>query len=244
MQEPAKRFNKIMERTNILREFFSSKSDANKFLDAAQQDGLETDFQNYMTNGKGESNALDFVNEMCEQSLYPELFESWEKVKTELKERRRLLNKLRLPCGHQIGDYVVAIFPPHALLNCKVEAVKFKRNGSVYYDLSVEMKRPEWSKPQFAKLTEIHWSFVCKQGEENNNRTFDLAQENEKCLPPSRKPTFIELQQILNKMDFYKSTSGFIAPVLGGELTFFEEEPRFGATPITREEVINMIDQA
>jgi len=154
----------------------------------------------------------------------------------------------KLPSGHQIGDFVVAVFPPHALLNCKVEAVKFKGNGTVYYDLSVQMKRPEWNKHQFAKLTDVHWSFVCKQGQENDNRTFDLAYENEKCLPPTekRKPTLLELQCILHKMDFYKNDKGFIAPVWGGELTFFEEEqgPVYESTPITREDVIRMIDES
>lgn len=95
------------------------------------------------------------------------------------------MEQIKLPSGHQIGDYVVAVFPPHVLLNCKVEGIRFKANGSVYYDLSVQMNRPEWNKPQFAKLTDVHWSFVCKQGDENDCRTFDLAFENEKVLPPS-----------------------------------------------------------
>lgn len=154
-------------------------------------------------------------------------------------------NKI-LPCGHQIGDYVVAVFPPHSLLNCKVEAVKFKYNGAVHYDLSVEMKRPEWDKSQFAKLTDVHWAFVCKQGQENKYTTFDLAFENDKCPPPSihRKPTRFELQAMLHKMDFYESDKGFMAPVWGGELTFFEEAPLYESRPITREEIINMIDES
>jgi len=157
------------------------------------------------------------------------------------------MENTKLPSGHQIGDYVVAVFPPHALLNCKVEAVKFKANGSVYYDLSVKMKRPEWNKFQYAKLTDVHWAFVCKQGEEKTERTFDLAFENEKCLPPSlsdREPTLSELRAILHKMDFYKKEEGFIAPVWGGELTFFESEPLFSSKPITREQVLKLIDES
>lgn len=158
------------------------------------------------------------------------------------------MNTSQLPCAHQIGDYVSVVFPPQELLNCKIEGIKFKTNGAVYYDLSVSIKRPELPKFQFAKLTDIHWAFVCKQGEENHARTLDLAFENEKCLPPSngdfRSLTRFELQATLHKMDFYKLDNGFIAPVWGGELIFFETAPLFCHKPITREEIIKMIDES
>lgn len=178
------------------------------------------------------------------------------------------MTTIKLPSAHQIGDHVVAIFPPASLLNCKVEAIKFKHNGAVYYDLSVQMKRPEWNQPQYARLTDVHWSFVCKQGQENNPITFDLAQENEKCLPPSnhnyhlsaeeqksihntghnemqeRRPTLDELQAMLQKMDFYNCVSGFMAPVWGGVLTFFPDAPLFDFRPINRQEILRMIDES
>ena len=82
-----------MERTNILNEFFNSQSDANQFLEASNQETIERDFQNYMTNDKGECDALDFVGEMCVESLSPDAYENWEKIKQELKLNRRLLKK-------------------------------------------------------------------------------------------------------------------------------------------------------
>ena len=100
-----------------------------------------------------EMQAIGIVNQMCEQSLFPELFETWDKIKAELKERRRAL-------------------------------------------------------------------------------------KNE------RQPTRLELQLILYKMDFYKLESGFIAPVFGNELSFFETIPSHGGEPITREKIIKMIDES
>ena len=82
-----------MERTNLLNQFFDSKSDANEFLEASNQETLERDFQNYMTNDKGELGAVDFVNEMCIESLSPDAYEEWEKIKHELKANRPLFKK-------------------------------------------------------------------------------------------------------------------------------------------------------
>jgi len=82
-----------MERTNLLNEFFNSKSDANTSLEATNQEQLEKDFQAYLTNDRGELDALDFVNEMCLESLDPETFEKWEEVKKVLKSNRSLLKK-------------------------------------------------------------------------------------------------------------------------------------------------------
>lgn len=69
-----------MERTNILNEFFNSKSDANKYLSAEIQEDIEREFQDFMIN-KGEVYAISFVEEMCIQSLSPALFEKWEKLR-------------------------------------------------------------------------------------------------------------------------------------------------------------------
>ncbi|MFD2921978.1 hypothetical protein ACFS6H_19820 [Terrimonas rubra] len=81
-----------MERTNILHEFFNAQSDNSK-LETSSQETLENEFQQYMTNGEGELNAMDFVNEICLESLSPECFEQWVKVKEELKKNRRLFKK-------------------------------------------------------------------------------------------------------------------------------------------------------
>ena len=43
-----------MERTNVLSDFFNSKSDANGFLEASNQEKLEQDFQNWATKDIGE----------------------------------------------------------------------------------------------------------------------------------------------------------------------------------------------
>ena len=82
-----------MERTNILADFFESKSDANEFLEATSQEKIERDFQEFITNGEGELSILDSVNEMCIESLSPDSFEMWELIKKELKQNRRLLKK-------------------------------------------------------------------------------------------------------------------------------------------------------
>lgn len=136
-----------------------------------------------------------------------------------------------LPSGHQIGDYVVVVFPPHALLNCRVEAIRFKK-GRVLYDLSVQMKRPDWGKPSFTSIKSVHSAFVCKQGQEAE-------------LIGDREPTVSELQAILRKMDYYKLTSGFIGiHTPGAQPDFYEHEPDFYCYAVTREEVLKMIDKS
>lgn len=83
----------MSNRTNILHEFFNSSSDANEFLEAVKQEKLEIDFQNWVEKNKGELTVLDSVNEMCIQSLSPETYEMWGKVKDELIANR---SKLKL----------------------------------------------------------------------------------------------------------------------------------------------------
>lgn len=82
-----------MERINILNDFFDSKSDANEFLKASNQEKLEQDFQNWATKDIGELSILDSVNEMCIESLSPDVFEKWEEVKQQLKLNRAMLKK-------------------------------------------------------------------------------------------------------------------------------------------------------
>ena len=81
-----------MERTNLLREFFNSKSDANELLEASNQETLEKKFQAFMTD-EGEKHGMDFVNEMCLESLPPDMFEKWDEIKSALKESRITLKR-------------------------------------------------------------------------------------------------------------------------------------------------------
>lgn len=81
-----------MERTNLLQEFFNSRSDANETLEAGNQEKLEGKFQHFMLN-EGEKHSLDFVNEICLESLSPELFEKWDEIKNALKVERPTLKK-------------------------------------------------------------------------------------------------------------------------------------------------------
>lgn len=81
----------MSNRTNILQNFFNSASDANEFLEATKQEKIENDFQNWVENNKGELIVLDAVNEMCFQSLSPEIYEMWGKVKDELINNRAKL---------------------------------------------------------------------------------------------------------------------------------------------------------
>ena len=68
-----------------------------------------------------------------------------------------------------------------------------------------------------------------------------LVSLEDKPVSALRQPTLFELQAMTHKMDYYKLDKGFIAPVYGGELSFFEHQPEFESKPITREEVLKMI---
>lgn len=80
-----------MKKDEILTDFFNSVRDSNFFIQQQLQKKLESDFYEFMSNGKGELLLLDSVNEMCEQSLSPETFAMWDKVKEELRHNRRVL---------------------------------------------------------------------------------------------------------------------------------------------------------
>lgn len=83
-------------------------------------------------------------------------------------------------------------------------------------------------------------------------RLFENWEEVKKQLKinrriPPRTTQLIELQAILHKMDYYKITTGFIGTATeGGQPDFYEHKPTFAGwkgSPITREEVLKMIDQ-
>lgn len=49
-----------MATENLLQEFFNSKSDANQFLEASQQEQLEKDFGEFVANGRKDENEYQF----------------------------------------------------------------------------------------------------------------------------------------------------------------------------------------
>jgi hypothetical protein len=55
--------------------------------------------------------------------------------------------------------------------------------------------------------------------------------------------TLEELQNVLYKMNFYKREWGFIANDLSGKLTFFDSEPSFGGAYVTKEDILNYIQE-
>lgn len=51
-----------------------------------------------------------------------------------------------------------------------------------------------------------------------------------------------DLEDVLQKMIFYKRTSGYIAHDLSGRLAFFDSEPSFGGVYVTRDEIVGYIN--
>lgn len=58
-----------------------------------------------------------------------------------------------------------------------------------------------------------------------------------------KKVTLQDLQNILYKMDKYNRTCGFMAHDLSGTLTFFDIEPSFGGVFITRDNILQYINE-
>jgi hypothetical protein len=58
-----------------------------------------------------------------------------------------------------------------------------------------------------------------------------------------KKVTLKELQNVLFKMDFYNRTWGFIANDFNGDLAFFDSEPSFGGAYVSREDILNYINE-
>lgn len=57
----------------------------------------------------------------------------------------------------------------------------------------------------------------------------------------SKKLTLKGVQAVLYKMDFYNRTSGYIAHDSFGDLTFFDSEPSFGGSYVTRDMILYYI---
>ena len=77
---------------NILKRFFQSKSDASP-LEANQQEQLENDFGKFLIGEWQEAVAIDMVDEMAIQSLDPENFEAWGRIKDQLNNNRKILKQ-------------------------------------------------------------------------------------------------------------------------------------------------------
>jgi len=73
--------------SNILNDFSNEKSD-NVIIETTQFEKLEIDFKNYIKNKLGESFLLDLVNQMCEESLSPNMFNFWLIVRHKLHQNR------------------------------------------------------------------------------------------------------------------------------------------------------------
>jgi len=74
--------------SNILDDFSQTKSDAVS-IEASQFENLEEQFYWFVKQDLGERFILDLTNQMCEESLSPELFEKWEEVKNSLSNNRK-----------------------------------------------------------------------------------------------------------------------------------------------------------
>lgn len=150
----------------------------------------------------------------------------------------------RIPSRFKHGDNVILSFAGSGMIkNCKISGIKFDI-GKVRYDVTIRMKIDE--KVYFANLVDVDSAFVSEavnvpRSYESEDVIIDAELFEHK--EESRNPTLQELKDILVKMDFYKKEAGFIAPVWGGVLTFFEEEPTFGGIPITRDEVLKGINE-
>jgi hypothetical protein len=54
----------------------------------------------------------------------------------------------------------------------------------------------------------------------------------------SKKLTLSGVKAVLYKMDFYNRNSGYIAYDSFGDLTFFDSEPSFGGSFVTRDMIL------
>lgn len=72
---------------NTLNDFAQSKSDAVN-IEASQFEQLEKDYRLFIEKDLGEDFIIDLMNQMCEESLNPESFYSWESIKKEVKNNR------------------------------------------------------------------------------------------------------------------------------------------------------------
>lgn len=73
---------------NMLNEFFNSKSDANKFLNASQQEDLENDFKEFQKSKTYEKLIINEAEKMCAESVSPEILKKWDLVSDTLKKNR------------------------------------------------------------------------------------------------------------------------------------------------------------
>lgn len=136
---------------------------------------------------------------------------------------------------HTPKTKVVVVFKNSGVIrNAQVEAAIIDKD-TVHYDVSIKMEDHSCEFPiSFTSIKRVHSKHVLTPDE------FSDQYKSQEI----RKPTLRELQSILQKMDYYKSTSGLIAPVWGGELTFFAEKTLpFPSRPITRDEVLKMINE-
>lgn len=85
--------------SDLLGNFFQSKSDAGRDIEASQQEQLERDFEKFIDLEGGESFICETMHELCVESLSPETYDKWEQVCNELFRNRRNLNGTVNPVG-------------------------------------------------------------------------------------------------------------------------------------------------
>lgn len=84
---------KVIEKfASILNDFSQTKSDAVS-IEASQFEELEHNFYWHLKHELGEKFIIGLINQMCEESLSPILFEKWEEVKSQLEINRQKLKK-------------------------------------------------------------------------------------------------------------------------------------------------------
>lgn len=82
--------------SNILNDFSQTKSDAVS-IEASQFENLEKDYSKFLKEELGEGFIISLINQMCEESLHPELFAKWELVRYGLSTNRVKLTKINKP---------------------------------------------------------------------------------------------------------------------------------------------------
>ena len=80
--------NTVKEKlSETLTEFAQSKSDAVN-IEALDFEELEKDYKSYMHDDKGEPFIIELIDQMCEESLPPNLFAYWLIIKHQLSINR------------------------------------------------------------------------------------------------------------------------------------------------------------
>ncbi len=107
-----------------------------------------------------ERDAVDVLEEMCTQSLPPELYEKWVEVVGMLRLNRRAFNPaFSLDREWQNGDKVQIVFPGNGKLQGKIIKVAFPRRGEPLYDVEIPFEHWDYDGEPDPKATEPKTGF-------------------------------------------------------------------------------------